>query len=732
MPFGSEGFAPIPSSSESDRSGNRTRRSLLRPGKEPLLGRGWKTDHSVFLAAILIILAFNALILSEVADSRHALLKAAEQTTGNLAFALEEQTGKALLSVEQLMTGIGENLLLRAAETAPETWDADAIAAFMRRRLVHTPHVLALLILDADGNLQIDSDDQTTRTLNLSDRDYFKIHRDDPNYGLFIGGPLQGRDTGRWFIPISRRAASESGKFIGTIVAIVAPEHFQASFDGLNIGNGGDVGLYLTDGTLLVHSPLDADLVGKSFASHPLFGSPALDAVKGTVWGIGPVDDKRRVTSYRTIPGRPLVITVGQSEREVLEPWRRKLLVDALIAGSVTVTVALFAFLLIRQLGRREAFARRLAEAERDYRGLFDNLPDGIYRSSPSGQLLRANSALVRLCGYRDEGELLAAISSNTGNWYIDPQRPVEFRRLLERDGIVTNFVSEIRRHHTDERIWILENATLVHSDDGAPLFCEGTVRDITDLRKAEEELRIAKDQAEEASRAKSQILANMSHELRTPLNAILGFAECLRDQLFGPLGSERYRSYAADIHSSGEHLLNLINEILDLAKIEAGRFELDEDPVDVVALLDDCRRLVRDRSDRAGLKLSFTPPRAPIRLRGDRIRLKQVVLNLLSNAIKFTPAPGQITMVLERSAGTGLVIAITDTGIGMHSDEIPVALEPFRQIGGTLNRHQDGTGLGLPLAKSLVEMHGGRLDIVSAPGEGTTVRVTLPETRLI
>ena len=250
-------------------------------------------------------------------------------------------------------------------------------------------------------------------------------------------------------------------------------------------------------------------------------------------------------------------------------------------------------------------------------------------------------------------------------------------------------------------------------------------------LRETVRELESARIAAEESSRVKSQFMANMSHELRTPLNAIIGFSEVIRDALVGPVAA-RYKDYARDIHSSGRHLLGLINDVLDLSKIELGRLELHEEPVTLAKLVHDCERLVAERVRSSNLELAIDLPSDLPRLRGDELRLKQVVLNLLSNAIKFTPVGGRITLAATVTAESGIVLAVTDTGIGMKPEEIPVALEPFRQIDSALNRRYEGTGLGLPLARTLVELHGGTLNISSAPGQGTTVTVALPATRVI
>jgi signal transduction histidine kinase len=243
-------------------------------------------------------------------------------------------------------------------------------------------------------------------------------------------------------------------------------------------------------------------------------------------------------------------------------------------------------------------------------------------------------------------------------------------------------------------------------------------------LQRRERELIAARDAAETANRAKTSFLATMSHELRTPLNAILGFSEILRDGHFGPI-APRYAAYAGDIHASGRHLLKVINDILDLSKIEAGRQKIAHEPVDLCAVARASCQLLQEKAKAAGIAMEIDLPGDAI-LVGDQTRLKQISLNLLSNAIKFTPPGGKVRLaVIVRPRATTL--EVTDDGIGMTAEEVAIALEPFGQVESSFTRSYDGTGLGLPLVKGLAALHGGRLEIESTKDAGTTVRVVLP-----
>jgi signal transduction histidine kinase len=223
-----------------------------------------------------------------------------------------------------------------------------------------------------------------------------------------------------------------------------------------------------------------------------------------------------------------------------------------------------------------------------------------------------------------------------------------------------------------------------------------------------------------------------MSHELRTPLNAIIGFAEIMNDQLFGPLGDQRYAEYIKDIEESGKHLLTLINDILDLSKIEANEATLREEQVDLGGVFESCVRLVRERAQRARVELRVPAGGDLPVVWADRAKLKQILLNLLSNAVKFTQADGAVDVETGLRAGGGVFVRVRDTGIGMKAEDIPVALQPFRQIENSLARKHQGTGLGLPLSLSLARMHGGDLEIASEPGKGTSVTLVLPPDRTV
>lgn len=319
----------------------------------------------------------------------------------------------------------------------------------------------------------------------------------------------------------------------------------------------------------------------------------------------------------------------------------------------------------------------------------------------------------------------------------VDRMAQHAIRQDIQRDGVREAELTDGRWVQISERRTAEGGLVMTAADITARHRHEEELQNlVTNLERSQEQLselarkyEMEKVRAEGANKAKSEFLANMSHELRTPLNAINGFSEIMVGEMFGALGDARYKGYAQDILSSGQHLLALINDILDMSKIEAGKMKLRFEPLSLEEVAEDAVRLVRNRAEAAGLTLAIDFPHLP-EVEGDYRAVKQVLLNLLSNAIKFTPRGGRVTVRAEGRRGPlgeHIRVSVQDTGIGIAQDDLPRLARPFEQVESQHSKTTQGTGLGLALTKSLVEMHGGLLDMQSAPGEGTLVSFTMP-----
>lgn len=376
---------------------------------------------------------------------------------------------------------------------------------------------------------------------------------------------------------------------------------------------------------------------------------------------------------------------------------------------------------MLRDVTERVRSADELRESEGRYRLLAENATDMIIRLTLEGRRVYLSPAYREILGY-DPDDLKMGVA---GDIVCAADRPLVIHAIADLAAGRRDAASiEYRVHHRDGHlVWVDTRLKLVRDTaTGAPVEIVGVVRDNSRQKANEEKLRAAHEEAERSNRMRNAFFSNMSHELRTPLNAVIGFADLMRQETLGPLGVPKYREYAEDIQASGEHLLSIINDILDFAKLEAGALVLHEEPVSLCVMVATSCRLVATRAEQKGIDLSATVVDGTPDAMGDPVRIKQVLLNLLSNAIKFTPAGGKVSVSTGIAADGSPMILVADTGIGISPEDLVKVIEPFGQVDNARNREGDGTGLGLPLSRRLMEMQGGTLEIASCLGVGTTV----------
>jgi signal transduction histidine kinase/HAMP domain-containing protein len=437
---------------------------------------------------------------------------------------------------------------------------------------------------------------------------------------------------------------------------------------------------------------------------------------------------------YWTIGAMVLALVIAGAitfflARRIVRPFRMAVSVADRIAGGQLDTVIPRGFgdetgvllqsmsvmrdgiraMMARERTRRRAAETRLADA-------LESAHEGLVLIDAGGNIVIANKQmgaffppLAPLCR---EGVQFSAVTRLLYQQLLNPEKAPDLF-ALPASGCELQLVDNRWIHVSSSR-----------TRNGGQFFF---FTDFSDVKEREQRYREAQLQAEAASRAKSSFVANMSHELRTPLNAIIGFSEIIQREMFGKLENRNYAAYIADILQSGRHLLAIINGVLDLAKSQSGKLTVHFEPVDLGHILVDCANMMREQCKRGDLILEFTKPTGQMLVSGEPAKLRQVLLNLLSNAVKFTEPGGRVALG-ARDEGDTIVADVRDTGIGMSSDDIAVALTPFGQVDNRLARRFEGTGLGLPLAKELIELHRGTLIIHSEPGRGSTISVVLPK----
>jgi PAS domain S-box-containing protein len=371
----------------------------------------------------------------------------------------------------------------------------------------------------------------------------------------------------------------------------------------------------------------------------------------------------------------------------------------------------------------------QVRESEERFRNFAEVASDWFWETDRDLRITYLSERFATATGISPR-DILGRRAREAGLWAVGDSEDSQPVKTVPARSTFRGYTHRYIQENGEEQFWQISGLP-VFAANGRVIGYRGTGTNVTEEIRAAQALREAKLQSDSANRTKSEFLANMSHELRTPLNAILGFSEIIKGEVFGK-GSDKYTEYAEDIFNSGTFLLALIDNLLDLAKIEAGRMQLYEEPIEIVCLVESTTELLRQRVQAAKLNLIMELSTGLPPIKVDPLKLQQILLNLLSNAIKFTPAGGSVSITVRRDPDANLEIVVQDTGIGIPPDKISQALEPFGQVENSVTRSHAGTGLGLPLVKALTELHGGTLSLTSEVDRGTMVVVALPHERFI
>jgi signal transduction histidine kinase len=692
--------------------------------------RRWpRPQHVVIALSTLLVLAYGASTYLTLERSHHQTMLDAVATVESMNRSIEIGANRAIFEADTTLLGISQ-MLAGVVPDAP--LDAPSVKAVLRQLNEQNMVVRDLIVVDNNGREVNTAASTAGPSRDDSKQPFFTAHESEILPSLYIGPPARNPLTGSWSIVLSRPLLRGETK-VGVVAAEVQTSVFANFFKSVVTTSATQVVLMFDDGTLVASDPHREELIGHKMPGVEQILALAKSQPAGVSHHAVGVDGKEQLVSFRRIPGRSMVITVSRDRDAILARWWQEY--TASIAAFVLfgITAGILTVLVVRGLNRQQKSTAGLRASEDQLKRqssllqlTLENMGEGISVFDRDGRLVIFNSRFVELLDLPDD------LSPETSLYRILGYQMArgDFGNSEPEIGVQERFDRMFRDLPVVRERTTLSGRALLIRRQAMPGGVVSLYSDITERKGAEQRMAQAWAQAELANRAKSDFLANMSHELRTPLNAIIGFSELLGAEHLGPMRNPRYLEYAHDIHSSGHHLLSIINDVLDMSKIEAGKLEIHEDEVAIGPLLASVARMVRERAREAHIDLVADPPEQEIVFWADQRAMRQCLLNLASNAVKFSNAGGRVVVEASLNEAGGAVISVTDDGIGMSPADLERALQPFGQAQAATTRAHGGTGLGLPITKGLVEAHGGILEISTSPGRGTRTRIILPAER--
>jgi PAS domain S-box-containing protein len=661
------------------------------------------------LAAAVIVASFAY----DQVQRYQGALGAADRETHNASILLAEATARSFEDIDATLRTV---VLLQHDIAAGVYGRKPAIRELLNAIQGSSPVMRAIGWTDAAGNRVASSLYPDPPPLNVADQEQFIAQRNGAARGLYIAAPYYSKLTGDWIIGASRPLESPDGSFAGIALGFVEPDYFAGVFRSLELGRSRVAVLLRDDGMVMVREPVDEHRLGRSVAAAPLFREHSPNDSVGTLHGRAFPGDRERIISYARVPGTRQIVSVSVTRADALADFRIGLIRGGARLGFVLFALVAGARLFAVQLRRRQ-------RADGEFRDLLEAAPDAMVIVDADGRIVLVNAEAERLFGHA-RGEMLgqsvemliparfhaAHVAASTG--FVGAPRlrpPGSGGELtgLRKDG--TEFPIEV-------------SLGPLQTEDG--MLVSSAVRDITAQKRVQAELAGAKLAAEAANRAKSDFLSRMSHELRTPLNAVIGFAQMLQMDGESRL-SAKQKEYADHIISGGHHLLNLVNEVLDLAGIESGRIRLSIERVGVRDAVDAVYGTMMPLAQKAGLSFAATLADGVGDVRADELRLRQVLINLVANAIKYNRTGGAVTLAAAPAPGERVRFTVTDTGIGIPAARHKDIFQPFQRLGAEYTA-VEGTGIGLALAHHFVQAMGGTIGFASEAGRGSSFWIEL------
>ncbi len=686
----------------------------------PILARLALFGFMLTVALVIILL------VTQVSFSRSDMLRASQTRLISAAQLLSNMIGQQLDDTQnhasEALRIIDGNPNLNKNQIA----DLQKLSKRWHRLL---PDADALLIYDATGRLRF-GPKPTADILDLPKQILWEQLHDTAAQNYLVAQNSGGESNAN-ILPLVWPIFSSKANFAGAMVLTYKPDRW------LNYGH--TLWPRETTQTILV------DNTGRIVtATQPKDKAPKLDelAVAAAIkqlpiskLGVISSSDftlslnnwQEALAHLEMVPQTPLAVVQLADRKALLSVWRGQTLIVGIFAFGLILLLGAVTRLIVRQAVHQARMENTLANTKERYQLAVSGTNDGIWDWDLVSNEIYYSPVWYQILGYA-VGELAAETTTWTDN--IHPEDVERARHKLEAHlkGEIDQFNDTHRMRCKDgSYIWIDAKARAVRDASGSALRMVGTIANVEHKKRYELALQAAKEQAEAANISKSRFLANMSHELRTPLNGIIGFSEITKEQMFGPVGSAKYVEYAHDIYQGANHLLSLINDLLDFSKIDAGKYDLSVQPLDVRGAIEHTHRMMRSMAEEKNIRLRVDcAPQLPL-LMADERAVRQVLLNLLSNAIKFSPKGRLVYTRAWITAEGSLAIAVEDQGKGIPAEYHARIFEPFEQVDDIMSRTHKGTGLGLPLVRSLIELHGGEVQLESEIGKGTIVTLLFP-----